>query len=72
MGKKTHTVMLNDGENHKVQAYIQWAEHEGTYYKPKEQFDKRHKEICRQFGIGFAVVNNPTITLPDQKEQTHE
>ena len=64
MGKKTHTVMLTDGEFHQVQAYIQWAEHEETYYSPKDQFDKRHKEICQQFGI--------PITPSDQKEQTHE
>lgn len=28
-----------------LRSYIDWAEQAGTYWRPREQFDKRHKSI---------------------------
>jgi hypothetical protein len=42
---------LKTSEVSQLKAYIRWAEESGCYWRPKDQFDKRHKHIKEVFGI---------------------
>jgi hypothetical protein len=40
---------LKRTEIEQIKAYIRWAEESGVYWKPREQFMNRHKNIKRAF-----------------------
>ncbi len=34
-----------------LRTYVHWAEQSGTYWRPKNQFDARHKEIMKALNM---------------------
>jgi hypothetical protein len=42
---------LRSSEVSQLRAYIRWAEESGVYWKPENQFRKRHEHIKEVFGV---------------------
>jgi len=44
--------------------YIEWHMHEGSYYGPKDQFEKRHKDL-EAFAVRLlAIVDDEDARTP--------
>ena len=54
------TLGLKVSELKQLQDYVEHAERDGWYYNPKEQFDKRHKNIKEALNISHQHLSHQT------------